>query len=238
MNTLENLADSEEKQAPEKQRPEPVRKRRKRPECDGPSSIKLENGQRFERLTVLRHVGRDAHSNRIWECRCDCGNIAVVRASHLKSGFRRSCGCLQREQRKLNCLKAIKHDHCFTPVYQSWTAMKFRCSNAGHEAFPNYGGRGIFVCEKWKIFEGFFADMGERPAGTTLDRIDNSLGYFKENCRWATWTEQGRNRRTNRILTAFGVTKCLSEWAEFTGIGDTTIRERLRRGWSIERALS
>jgi len=101
--------------------------------------------------------------------------------------------------------------HGRTPTYRSWQAMRSRCHSLTDPAYARYGGRGIVVCARWsESFEAFLADMGERPAGTTLDRIDNDGPYSPENCRWATRTEQGRNRRTNRLLTFNGATKTIA----------------------------
>lgn len=116
--------------------------------------------------------------------------------------------------------------------------MKDRCLRREHIHYKKYGGRGITVCERWMKFENFLADMGERPAGKTLDRINNDKGYCPENCRWATPKEQSRNTHKNHNLTFNGQTKTITEWAELTGLLKTTIKERLRRGWTIEEVLT
>lgn len=116
--------------------------------------------------------------------------------------------------------------------------MMLRCNNASNAAFPYYGARGISVCERWHKFVNFLADMGERPEGKTLDRIDTNGPYSPENCRWATVGEQGSNRRSNRKFTAFGLTANLTQWAEFTGLSHGTISARLRKGWSPERIVT
>lgn len=103
-----------------------------------------------------------------------------------------------------------------TPTYISWMRMRDRCNNKKHHAFGRYGGAGVRVCERWDSFVNFLEDMGERPPGTSLDRLDNSKGYCKENCRWATEVQQQRNRRTNVLVTINGQTRCVSEWAELT----------------------
>lgn len=134
-----------------------------------------------------------------------------------------------------------KHGHSphrgASPTYRTWSGMIQRCKNPNEPAFNRYGGRGITVCDDWLNFEGFLADMGERPKGKSLDRIDNNGGYCPENCRWATRKEQSNNTRTNRRITYKGKTKTLAEWSRCTGIKPSTLRTRLWRGWSIRRAL-
>lgn len=117
--------------------------------------------------------------------------------------------------------------------------MNRRCLNPRDRCYKNYGGRGITVCERWRnSFEAFYEDMGPRPKGASLDRTDNSKGYEPNNCRWATQAEQSRNKRTNRMITAFAKTMCLSDWAEEVGIPLGTLRYRLASGWPAERALT
>lgn len=131
-----------------------------------------------------------------------------------------------------------RHGMTRSTTYQSWTAMKKRCFDPKDQAFARYGGRGIKVCERWQVFENFYADMGDRPVGLSLDRIDNGQGYEPGNCRWATAREQARNRTNNRMVEALGQVKCMAEWARDTGIPEDTLRVRiLRLRWSPERAV-
>jgi hypothetical protein len=113
-----------------------------------------------------------------------------------------------------------------------------RCTQIGCNSSKNYLGKGIKVCERWKSFENFLIDMGKRPKGMTIDRIDNSLNYCPENCRWATTLEQGRNRSNNHRLEFQGETLCLSEWEEKLGLKKGLICCRLSKGWSIEKTLT
>ena len=118
-------------------------------------------------------------------------------------------------------------------THNSWAAMKRRCFYTSHEHFGSYGGRGITVCERWLLFENFLADMGERPEGCTLERIDPDGDYTPENCRWASQKEQCRNRRNNRLITCAGLTLTLAEWSARTGLDASKISHRLTAGWSV-----
>lgn len=124
------------------------------------------------------------------------------------------------------------------PLYHVWRGMLKRCYNVNAHGYANYGGRGIRVCNRWRLdFWAFVADLGERPANTTLDRIDNEKGYEPGNCRWASKKQQRTNSRQNRVLTADGESHTLSEWSNITGIPLSTLFNRIERGWSDVRAL-
>lgn len=124
------------------------------------------------------------------------------------------------------------------PEYGIWRAMHRRCYNSNTRDFKNYGAKGITVCERWNVFEVFLSDMGRRPAGMTIERINNSLGYHPENCRWATFKEQQSNRSDNRRLIHKGESLTLAEWARRVGLKRTTLRNRLKLGWSVEKSLT
>lgn len=196
------------------------------------TNVKDLSGQRFGRLVVQRLLGKDANGAAVWECRCDCGNFCPVRASCLKNG-QQSCGCLRDE-------RARKHGMSASPEYRCWDAMIDRCHRPTCQAYRLYGERGIQVCSEWReSFEQFYQDMGSRPGkGYSLERIDNNSHYCRENCRWATTTEQANNRRTSRRLTFEGQTLTIKEWATKKGIKEVTLRRRLRCGWTVADALT
>lgn len=126
----------------------------------------------------------------------------------------------------------------YSREYSTWCAMKNRCKNATHAQYPQYGGRGIYVCDRWlNSFENFLADMGPRLGGS-IDRIDNDGPYEPGNCRWASRSEQARNKRSSRRLTANGETRSMAEWAELSGLKLKTIHRRLEQGWTEQDAVT
>jgi len=125
------------------------------------------------------------------------------------------------------------------PAYLCWKMMRNRCTNPNDPKFKNHGGRGITVCDEWmNSFETFSSDMGERPSNYSIDRIDNNKGYFKENCKWSSMTEQNNNKTNNVLLTHNGMTMTVSQWAVYLNMNVHTLFWRIKRKWSIEKTLS
>lgn len=154
------------------------------------------SGQRFGKWTVVtRDLARCRWGQSLWKCTCDCGNTRSVVAYSLRHGRSVNCGCMRREQVRA---RATTHGHTASPTYTAWANMIQRCKNARNKRFKDYGGRGIKVCDRWHGFTVFLADMGEKPPGLTLDRIDNDGNYEPGNCRWATAAEQRANKRARR----------------------------------------
>lgn len=149
-------------------------------------------GKLINRLTIVSCAGMKPVR---WLCRCDCGNELIVKTGYLNSGNTKSCGCLNRDAARSRVLRHGKHG---TSEYNIWQQMRYRCGNSNHPHYRNYGGRGIRVCDRWQSFDSFYADMGPRPLGLSLDRIDNDGNYELTNCRWATRSQQNKNQRPRK----------------------------------------
>ena len=198
-------------------------------------------GEKYGNLIVIdRHKCNDKFNKPQWLCKCDCGNTTIVKGANLKSGNTKSCGCL-KIQASINNGKKIKHGIRNSRIYEIWHNMKARCLNPNNKDFINYGGRGIIVCNEWKNDVKAFYDWAMANGyadDLTIDRIDNTGNYSPDNCRWVSAECQNRNKRNVVLLEYNGITKNLSEWSKETGIGITVLSNRLKRGWSIEDALT
>lgn len=153
-------------------------------------------GKIFGLLYVIAIAGKK-HNDNQWWTECNCGEFFITSTGNLHSKNTRSCGCFNRES--LSKRRTI-HGHSVgkSPTYLSWQGMKKRCLDLRHKHYSNYGGRGVTVCDRWMHFENFLADMGKRPAGLTLERINNDGNYEPSNCKWATWKEQAQNKRSRK----------------------------------------
>ena len=196
-----------------------------------------------EALVLSVIEGKPARSSH-WRIRCRCGNECTKCTQSIKTLEKQGMPVLCKPCVHKNIADArTKHghaagsQHAASPTYSSWESMWKRCSETSHKSYADYGGRGIRVDSVWRDFTIFLRDMGQRPIGTTLGRINNEQGYSATNCRWETMSQQQRNRRSNRLLTLDGVTKTAIEWAESVGLPSTAMYKRLETGWSDKDAI-
>lgn len=201
-------------------------------------------GQKFGRLTAIEDIGKTKRG-RVWRCLCECGQQTNSVSTYLKNGHKKSCGCLHADSARISGFK--QRTHGYTTFDKKWTAseygvwmsMKARCGNPKTAGYKRYGGRGIFVCERWMKFENFIIDMGARPTNKhSLDRIDTNKGYEPKNCRWADQMQQAQTRTNVRQICAFGQTLTAAMWERKTGITALTIRNRIDAGWPTEDAVT
>lgn len=196
-------------------------------------------GRVFGRLTVIDD-SLPSPNGRVRKalCSCSCGSQKAIRVDHLRGGKIQSCGCLLDEIRPLT---QLKHGHARkrnqSATYGIWRGILKRCLDPTDHNYERYGGRGIKVCDRWRSFEAFLSDMGQRPSGLSIERNDNNGDYEPTNCRWATRKEQNSNKRNNHIIEHDGLSLTITEWARRSGINHSTIIGRLRRGWSPAAAV-
>lgn len=191
-------------------------------------------GKVFGRLTVLSESHKDRHYNAWLNCKCACGTETVVSRNQIVRGKTTSCGCYWLERvRRAKKVHGLSHHG----AYQIWRNMMDRCYTKSHPAYHNYGGRGIYVEDRWHDMKLFISDMGEPPPKLTLERKNNDGPYSRENCCWETRVNQAKNMRTTRMVTIDGQTKCVAEWSDFFKIKRATVYSRIGTGWDIITAL-
>lgn len=181
-------------------------------------------GHRYGRLVALHCIKNTKSTSALWMCQCDCGNQKAIQASSLTLGRTRSCGCISRERKH----QQGTHHASKTVEVRAWQLAKQRCYNKSGANYVNYGGRGIKMHHSWiHDVSAFIRDMGPRPRGYTLDRINNDGDYAPGNCRWATRTQQNNNNRRNRFVTWRGRTQTISQWAKEQGLPHGVLWNRL-----------
>lgn len=204
-----------------------------------PFEVKDLTGTLFTRLKVISfHAVIKGHA--FWNCQCECGTEKIIAGKHLKAkkGNTRSCGCLASESAGKRWEGRFKtHGYARTSTYHIWTGIRQRCYNEKNPAYEYYGARGIRVCDRWNRFENFLEDMGERPEGKSLDRIDNDGPYSEENCRWASHQEQMNNTGKNIRIEFNGLSLTVSQWARRLNIPQYLLAERLRNGKPFHEAI-
>lgn len=201
--------------------------------------LKNEAGKRYGNLQVIS-FNSTRRGSAMWNCICDCGKESVVMGADLRRGATTSCGCYGLERTRA---ANRKHGHSAknesTRTYDTWRGIKKRCSNPKAVGYENYGGRGIKVCERWwNSFENFLKDMGEKPIGMSIGRINNNGNYCPENCRWETREQQANNSRNCRYINFGGKIQNSLAWAKELGIKPSVLSWRLNNGWTIEEALT
>lgn len=193
-------------------------------------------GEKYGRLTVLYQLRFTPKRAARAVVQCDCGAVKSVIQSQLRNGRTISCGCARREN---FIARTRTHGLTDSTTYGSWRAMIARCTNSNDKSYPLYGGRGVKVCDHWKTFANFLADMGTRPDGKTIDRFPNKDGNYEPgNCRWADAFEQSRNRRSAIVIEHDGRSLTVAEWARELGVRENMLYKRIRiRKLSAEQVL-
>lgn len=199
------------------------------------AKLKDITGQKFGKWTVLEHKEKRGQAH-YWLCKCECGNTAIVRGGSLAQGTSKSCGCVGRQK---TIERSTKHGGYGTRLYRIWDDMKARCYNHNSISYPNYGAKGITVCEEWKNFKTFmdWALANGYNDKLTIDRIDYNKGYTADNCRWITMMEQSNNRSNNHYITYNGETLTMAQWARKLNISYNLLCQRMSRGWTFEKAI-
>lgn len=195
---------------------------------------------KFNRWTVIAFSHKSG-KKQFFSCLCECGTEGVVRKDQLTRGISKSCGCWKREVSKEQIIR-LSTTHGLankSKSYSIWKHITQRCLNKNNPSYKNYGGRGITICERWKDYANFFADMGDCPEGMSIDRIDNNGNYEPSNCRWADKKTQANNTRTNIFIKHDGETLTIKQWSEKLSIPYLTLYQRIfKLSWPIKRAFT
>ena len=192
------------------------------------------SGERFGRLIVLSRAPNNKTTTR-WLCLCDCGTTKAINATCLTKEITKSCGCLRKEK---TGKQFSRHGMSDSSEYSIWLAMRRRCYDKNNKDFLRYGGRGIVVCDRWKdSFQNFYADMGNKPNGCSIDRIDVDGNYSPENCKWSNAIEQANNKSTNHYITYGAETHTIAEWARIGGIPQPALHQRIKSGMPMPYAM-
>lgn len=200
-------------------------------------------GERFGRLNVFERepaTPENVKNGAMWKCKCDCGNTVTVKSNSLRSGHTKSCGCYHNERTvEVN----TTHGKYKNNIYRVWSSIKERCCNPHNKKYLRYGARGIAVCEEWKNdFSAFYDYVSRLPhfgeAGYSIDRINNDGNYEPGNVRWADFVMQNNNLSRNHLLEYGGKTQSIAQWAREIGMSYSALHSRIKRGWSIERAMA
>lgn len=187
-----------------------------------PKTLDLQ-GKKLGRLLVIRRAHAPETRNAMWHCKCDCGNTTIAAAANIGKTTM-SCGCLASENgtEKLRANRLARknlHGKSQTTEWRIWAKMRDRCQRPTNAKYPRYGGRGISVCERWKVFKNFLDDMGLRPSKLySIDRIDNDGNYEPGNCRWATSKQQSRNSTNAHFIEINGISMCIVDWCGALGV--------------------
>lgn len=188
-------------------------------------------------VVIGQPFSKPGKTNRYVTAKCECGKVwDTIWGARNRT---KSCGCLRPKPSRLKHGNCMKHSGKETGAYTSWRGMNDRCSNPNNKMWDRYGGRGVTVCEQWQKFEKFLEDMGDRPDGHTIERIDSDKGYEPGNCKWVPRARQNCNKKGNRMLTIYGKTMCLADWHRIVegGVSYSAIKQRLNRGWIDKQAI-
>lgn len=198
-----------------------------------PGLVARLDGQRFGLLTVIERAG-SAEGFALWKCRCDCGREIIVASSRLRQG-RKNC-CLSEEHKSARLISLTVE---YKSEYVSWRSMYKRCTDMKHKHYASYGGRGITICEHWKVFRNFMLDMGRKPHPRfTIERDNIDGNYEPGNCRWISRADQGRNKRNSVFVTYAGRRMLLIDAIDDMGLSRSVVHQRLKAGWTLAQALA